>query len=370
MDYLYTHLLIFCLALLKPVTSEDNPPKCTEITISSVQEKLYFNSPNYPNYFRNDTDICWVIEVTQIGNYVIGLRPTFFRLQPERDSNQGNSFLYECRGHVEIRDGCTFISPLRTRTCKKPGLIVSSTRCLYVRFTASGGLTGDKGFRFEIIPWGDAGILPSAGLEDEGNCRVLAIKSNKTNYSLMSDGYPNNYMPNSDKCYILNVKIHKNDTLNQQYSINFKILDLSLEESSGCTKDYITIRDDHSAKSNKLITRCGTEIPPNITSCGSSLHINFHSDEQMESRGFQAVYSAVLANNSECRIPDGLQSGSIVGIVCGTIIGACLLIAVMYLLVQWCCCIEEDDEDESDDEEVNYTDGHHLRTDNKLRYDL
>lgn len=69
--------------------------------------------------------------------------------------------------------------------------------------------------------------------------------------------------------------------------------EFKLEESPDCRFDFLEIRDGQYGYSNLLGTFCGTNFPPEITSKTRYLWLRFHSDENIEGKGFKAVWSTI-----------------------------------------------------------------------------
>lgn len=88
------------------------------------------------------------------------------------------------------------------------------------------------------------------------------------------------YLPNTDCRFILVAR-----TLQRRIHIN--IIESRLEEPlfTDC-KDYISIRDGALPTSPEILRWCGSVYPPAFSSSGDSLYVQFHSDNLIQSRGF------------------------------------------------------------------------------------
>lgn len=66
-----------------------------------------------------------------------------------------------------------------------------------------------------------------------------------------------------------------------------------IEYSPGCTNDFLEVRDGSHGYNDRLNEEafCGTNFPPELTSTDRYLWIQFKSDENIEGRGFRAVFS-------------------------------------------------------------------------------
>ena len=91
---------------------------------------------------------------------------------------------------------------------------------------------------------------------------------------LISKGYPNVYDQNSD-CEAT-VKFEQNEKI-VLYFLGFKV-----EDTSGCTKDYLEISNSR-AIVGKL---CGFTIPAPIVLNAGTAHLAFHSDAALGHKGF------------------------------------------------------------------------------------
>ncbi|XP_066249076.1 neuropilin and tolloid-like protein 2 isoform X1 [Euwallacea similis] len=71
-----------------------------------------------------------------------------------------------------------------------------------------------------------------------------------------------------------------------------------IEKSPGCHNDFLEVRDGQYGFNNVLLKFCGTnEFPPNIRSSNRHLWVYFRSDENIEGKGFKAVFDFVPRAN-------------------------------------------------------------------------
>ncbi|KAL3287738.1 hypothetical protein HHI36_002202 [Cryptolaemus montrouzieri] len=70
----------------------------------------------------------------------------------------------------------------------------------------------------------------------------------------------------------------------------------SIEDSTDCKNDYLEVRDGPFGFNKQMENRrfCGNDFPPMMTSSDRHLWIHFHSDENIECKGFKAVFDFVL----------------------------------------------------------------------------
>ncbi|XP_050461844.1 uncharacterized protein LOC126856899 [Cataglyphis hispanica] len=101
-----------------------------------------------------------------------------------------------------------------------------------------------------------------------------------------SPNYPEQY-PNLTDC-IRVLEAEKGMLLKLDFRDEFK-----LEDSPDCRFDFLEVRDGQYGYSNLLGNFCGTNFPPEITSKTRYLWLRFHSDENIEGKGFKAVWSMI-----------------------------------------------------------------------------
>ncbi|KAG5321774.1 NETO2 protein, partial [Acromyrmex heyeri] len=101
-----------------------------------------------------------------------------------------------------------------------------------------------------------------------------------------SPNYPELY-PNSTNCVRV-LEADKGMLLKLDFRDEFK-----LEDSPDCRFDFLEVRDGQYGYSNLLGNFCGTNFPPEITSKTRYLWLRFHSDENIEGKGFKAVWNTI-----------------------------------------------------------------------------
>ncbi|KAI6241027.1 Tolloid-like protein 1 [Aphelenchoides fujianensis] len=92
------------------------------------------------------------------------------------------------------------------------------------------------------------------------------------------------YPPNTDCRFVLVAR-------NLQRRIQVNVIDSQLEEPlfTDC-KDYVKLRDGAHATSQEIVYWCGRNYWPAVTSTGDSLYVHFHSDNIIQSRGFNMSF--------------------------------------------------------------------------------
>ncbi|XP_044126454.1 embryonic protein UVS.2-like [Bufo gargarizans] len=108
--------------------------------------------------------------------------------------------------------------------------------------------------------------------------------SNSTG-SIISSNYPNNYPKNTDCMWLIRIP-------SNQIFLQFSAFDV--QASSDCVSDYLRIYDGPSRSSPLLLDRsCGAGQMPPMISTGTTMLIEFASDNMIEATGFKASYSTV-----------------------------------------------------------------------------
>ena len=73
-------------------------------------------------------------------------------------------------------------------------------------------------------------------------------------------------------------------------------MSIKLEDSNGCKKDYLEIRDGGDKNSKLLGVYCGSNSPRKFVSNGNQLYMKFVSDMTVSSTGFMASYECTIIN--------------------------------------------------------------------------
>jgi len=96
-----------------------------------------------------------------------------------------------------------------------------------------------------------------------------------------SPDYPGSYPPNIECIWILQA--------NQGNFISLTLEAMDIEESEGCNRDYLEVREG-SDKGNLIGAYCGKQVPMTIHS-KSSICMKFRSDDVNVGDGFMASYN-------------------------------------------------------------------------------
>ncbi|XP_071539366.1 uncharacterized protein [Panulirus ornatus] len=122
----------------------------------------------------------------------------------------------------------------------------------------------------------------SSTTKNEDKCRLFS-EPNTELMEFYSPLYPNHY-PNDTEC-ILRLEAKYG------YMIQIDFRDyFDLEPSEKCDYDFLEVRDGAHGYSDLKGRYCGQKFPPIITSKDRYLWLRFTSDENIEYKGFRAVY--------------------------------------------------------------------------------
>ncbi|XP_064635870.1 tolloid-like protein 1 [Lineus longissimus] len=273
-----------------------------------IKEEGQLTSPNYPDYYKPSKECIWKITVQE--GYSVALR-----IQSLEIENHDNC-VYD---YLEVRDGHSDDSALIGRFCgyKMPDDIKSTSNKLYVKFVSDGSVQ-KAGFVAQFIKEYDECLTDDHGCEHDCvntlggyrcECKIgyeLHPDGKKcedacggyidaTNGSLQTPSYPDLY-PSNKNCVwqIVAPKLYR-------IILNFTHFDLE-GNNHDCEYDSVEIRSGLGTEATQHGTYCGSTIPNPITSEGSSLRIEFNSDNSVQKTGFHAVF---LTDKDECATDNG-----------------------------------------------------------------
>lgn len=152
--------------------------------------------------------------------------------------------------------------------------------------------TSSSDVTFHEMPQGDSAQLP-AGISQQMLVSPQDPCSSFTNVDVdrqefYSPGYPAEIYPNHTEC-VLVLEAPPGHLIKLDFRDWF-----ALEQSTDCKNDYLEVRDGAHGYNN-LVEQpfCGNQFPPMITSSDRHLWIHFRSDENIEYKGFKAVYEFI-----------------------------------------------------------------------------
>merc|ERR1719419_707808 len=106
---------------------------------------------------------------------------------------------------------------------------------------------------------------------------------NPTLGTIKSPNYPSNYPDRSDITYPIEVQE------GSKIELSFVAFDIELEKN--CTYDYVQVNDTDGTQLAKF---CGQSIPAKIKSSGNKLTVVFHSDRNVNKKGFEANWAVAF----------------------------------------------------------------------------
>ena len=107
---------------------------------------------------------------------------------------------------------------------------------------------------------------------------------NKMNGTLRSRNYPFPYLKNQHCTWRI--------TVPEGYYVNVTFMSFKLENSLECKKDSLEVVDGDKMTGYSLGKYCKTK-PPSLVSSGTKMFIQFKTDDEVEHKGFSALFTAV-----------------------------------------------------------------------------
>ena len=109
-----------------------------------------------------------------------------------------------------------------------------------------------------------------------------------TSGTVISPSYPNNYPANLMCIWQMQARTG--------FQISASFLDMNIETSNRCAKDYVSLQNGASSTSPQLAKLCGTALPAVTTykSTGTTMRLTFKSDASGSGRGIRLGYNQTL----------------------------------------------------------------------------
>ncbi|XP_020919939.1 cubilin-like [Sus scrofa] len=101
---------------------------------------------------------------------------------------------------------------------------------------------------------------------------------------LRSPGWPAGYASNVDCAVVLRAP--------QNHTISLFFHAFGLEDSGGCTRDFLEVRNGSESTSPLLGKYCGTLLPNPIFSQSRDLYLRFKSDSATSGRGYEIIWTS------------------------------------------------------------------------------
>ncbi|XP_074549445.1 cubilin [Halichoeres trimaculatus] len=234
----------------------------------------YITSPNYPQNYPQNIDCVWVITVPNGELVQIDFEDEFY-------IEQSSSCLYD---YLELRDGSSSNDDLISRLCgnTRPSTQRSTGSSMLLRFRTDTSLT-HKGFKAKY---------------SIGTCGGTYIGQSGT---LHSPGFPDSNYPDSSNC-----EWYLEGPTGHYLTLTYE--SFNLQTSSGCTDDYVEIRD-YNASGRLLGRHCGSNLPASLDTSDSFAYVRFVSNAQGNAAGFSLSFEAsVEVCGGELNAPSGTIS--------------------------------------------------------------
>ncbi|XP_041824165.1 cubilin [Melanotaenia boesemani] len=217
------------------------------------------NSPGYPGNYPPDRDCYWMVTVAP------GLLITFAFGTLSLESHPDCSYDF-----LEIRDGFLPVDPVLGKYCTtaSPPPLQTTGPNAWIHFHSDFSVS-DRGFH----------ITYTTSPSDPG-CGGTFTDSEGI---IISPNWPNNYAHNRQCIYLISLPS------GGKVSLNFTHMDL--ESHSGCSFDYVEVRDGNMEDDPLIGKYCGSTLPAPLRSSSNSMWIRFKSDSSVSRAGFRAVYT-------------------------------------------------------------------------------
>uniref|UniRef100_A0A4X2M7T4 Cubilin n=1 Tax=Vombatus ursinus TaxID=29139 RepID=A0A4X2M7T4_VOMUR len=222
----------------------------------------YMTSPNYPDNYPSHAECIWTISVPSGKLVKLQFEDQFnIEISPNCTSN-----------YLELRDGGDSNAPIISKFCGSslPSSQLSSGDIVYLRFRSDDSPT-HVGFKAKY----------SIAL-----CGGMLMGQNGI---IESPQYPVHPYPDNLLCewYLRGPSGH-------YLTLHFEVL--NLQNSSGCEKDFVEIREDD-ASGNVLGRYCGSTIPRVLYTPNNFAFIKFVTDGSVSAPGFRLVFET---SREEC----------------------------------------------------------------------
>ncbi|RMC04939.1 hypothetical protein DUI87_18115 [Hirundo rustica rustica] len=223
------------------------------------------SSPGYPGNYPVNRNCVWTISTSP------GLLITFAFGTLSLEHHENCSYDY-----LEIRDGLLPQDPVLGKYCStgSPPPLQTTGPYAFIHFH-SDDLVTDKGFH---IVYTTSPADPSCGgnfTESEG--------------VITSPFWPNPYISSRQCVYVIQ------QPEDEKIFLNFTHIEL--ESQSGCSANYIEVRDGDSEMSPLIKKICNNTLMSPITSTSNGLWIKFKSDASVQRTSFRAIYQVACGGS-------------------------------------------------------------------------
>ncbi|XP_078540497.1 embryonic protein UVS.2-like isoform X1 [Lissotriton helveticus] len=219
------------------------------------------SSPNNPSLYPNNVHCVYLIRVPSDSDKVL-LQFNAFNLQSSPNC---------ASDYLKIYDGNNKAAPvLLSNACgtTQPQPVTSSGNEMLLEFVTDGSITA-SGFQASYSNVNCGGYFTS------------------TPGTVSSPYFPNLYQSNMDCGYYIMAPAG--------YKVSLTFTSFAIERNSRCSYDSLSIFDGVTTTSPLIGKYCGSNLVPPVKSTGTSLWLQFHSDDSVNMMGFQATYTFVNA---------------------------------------------------------------------------
>ncbi|XP_046898167.1 neuropilin and tolloid-like protein 2 [Hypomesus transpacificus] len=238
-----------------------------------------FTSPNYPGTYPANKECTYILEALPRQ-----------RVQLAFDKNYYIEPSFECRfDHIEVRDGPFGFSPLIDRFCgqKNPGLVTSTGRFMWIKFTSDEELEG-LGFRikytfiadpdFHLHVGGLLNPIPDCQFEIGGYDGIIRSsqveEEDKIKAGDAVDCIWTIRAPPRSKIYL-------------------RFMDYQMEHSNECKKNFVAVYDGSSAIENLKAKFCSTVANDVMLDNGVGV-IRMWADEKSRLSRFRMLFTSFV----------------------------------------------------------------------------
>ncbi|KAM8894124.1 neuropilin and tolloid-like protein 2 isoform 2-T2 [Spinachia spinachia] len=238
-----------------------------------------FTSPNYPTTYPPNKECVYILEALPRQ-----------RIQLAFDKNYYIEPSFECRfDHIEIRDGPFGFSPFIDRFCggKNPGLVTSTGRFMWIKFTSDEELEG-LGFRIKYTFVADPDFHLHVGglLNPIPDCQFEIGGS---------DGIIRSSQVEEEE------KVKPGDALDciwtirapPQSKIYLRFMEYQMEHSNECQKNFVAVYDGSSSIENLKAKFCSTVANDVMLNSGVGV-VRMWADEKSRLGRFRMLFTSFV----------------------------------------------------------------------------
>eukprot|EP00795_Rhopilema_esculentum_P014104 gene14104-5092_t len=236
----------------------------------------YISTPNYPQNYPISVTCTYVINA--VNGHTILMNFTDFALESGFGSCNAD--------YVQLRDGATSSAPSLGRFCgiRSSFTVHTLTSSLYVQFVSDYSIV-TRGFRASYQMTCGGTLTATTGI----------IKPPTTG---------GQYLPNQNCTWQV--------TVTSGTKIRLTFTQFAIEGSTGCTKDYILVRNGLAADSPIIGRYCGSTTPSPIVTSSNRVSVQFVTDGTTQSSGFMVNYTQFVQGcGGQLSISDPLAIGNL-----------------------------------------------------------